>query len=218
MQAGAWGGWRRLNPVVTPPGSHAARGPRTVGDVACGCGQMHLQLERPVEAGEQRRWQERVAVGPAEAGTGVRTRSRGPWKPTVRLVVRRPRHPLPRAPGCHHAADRHAQHPRIACQPEFLRRRGARHDAHAARHGASRKTCAAAPHRGIQPAPSTSRCRSGIVGQRQAGPRAGAIAAAAARPRPPPARRSAPARRAACGGRSQPLLALRNSQRLPSSR
>ena len=163
-------------------------------------------------AGEQGRRHRRVAIGPAQASGSNAMEALG-QRGVRRLDQRETACP---------AAARSAAAPRRAPAgrgpgPVPAGTAARDDDTHAAGSAGSGKH---APARAGLPRPALAihhQMQVGVLGQRQSRPAAGAVQQAAPdrSTTGPPVSTGA---QAACGGRSQPLLAFWNSQRLPSSR
>ena len=155
----------------------------------------------------------RIAIGPAEAV--IRLEGMEAVGQHRVVCVQRPQR---RASLQHNSPQRHAKRTPVARQAEFLRHAGTRHDANAMRPRRQvERICCAVPRRWVQPLAINQQMQIRLVGQRQARPRPGAIQ----QPAPGGIDDGPLVRTGAQGGFagwSQPLLALPNSRRLPSSR
>jgi len=97
-------------------------------DVPCRAGNLQYQVCCVTEALEQIVGQQGVTIGPANIEVGLVS-----VKAVGQPVVGGFDHTVPGAGKNRHTAHRDTQHARIARQAEFVRRRGARHDAHVAK-------------------------------------------------------------------------------------
>ena len=170
-------------------------------------------FQRSRQAGKQFIGNRRIAISPPQVVVRFEL-----LKALDQAVVVRLQHTRSATLGHNDLPQRNAQGARVARQPKFLRRATARADPHAV--GCGRQTeYRASPVYGKRVAPFAvhDKMKIGIVGQRNPGrgPERSSSRRQTASTTGPPVSTGA---QGCCGGRCQPALALRNSQRLPSSR